>query len=151
AHRSGRVRVGVASLGFRQSPDLLLGEQQGSHSVLRRLPGWRGAKVVIENFERNCARVTSGENAVQEQRNVERTLAGEAAEVPAQRQRVHAKARRVRKLHEAEPLAGNVRGRRPVVGQRERMKAGDDQSKVRMLSLLDYAPCFVEGPNMRSP
>src|SRR5262249_27571858 len=150
AHLSGGAQRD-AGIGFRQPPDLFLGEQQGSPSVLRRSPGWRGAKVVIENFERNCARVTSGENALQEQRNIEGTLAGEAAEVPAQRQRVHAKARRVRKLYEEDPLAGKLRETRPVVRQRERMKAVNDQSKVRMLSLLDYAPCFVEGPNMRSP
>ena len=77
-------------------------------TVRRRDRGRRGAKAVVENFQRKRAFVARFHDLRGEIRQIEIALTREAAVVAAPFEHVHRELRRVGDLHEGDAVARNL-------------------------------------------
>ena len=97
---------------------------QRAHAVDRNRGGRGAAKLVVEDFERQRAAIAGAGHSVEIVDDRVVALAGIAAIMPAQRQRVHDQRRRVGHLHEGD-LLGRQSGDRI-----DRVAAGADMKAV---------------------
>jgi len=66
-------------------------------------------------------------------------------------QHVELEPRRVGKLHEKDPVAGNARDAGRIVAERQGVEAVENQAEMRMLGQLDDAPGMAVGVDARTP
>jgi hypothetical protein len=109
------------------------------------------AEGVVEDLQREGARVARAQRLLEEVLHVELALSREAAVVARPLQDVHGQQRRIGHLHEEDAFAGNVRDARGIVAQREGVEAVEDQTQVRMRGALDDGPGVSIAVHVASP
>jgi hypothetical protein len=135
----------------RRRREPVLEHQQRAHRVDRCAARVGQAEDVVEDLERQRARIAGGEDSIDQPADIERALAGKAAVVPAPLQDVHRQIRRVGELQEEDPVAGDGVDRGQVGAAREdveRIQAGPER---RVTGGLDDPPRVVVFADVAAP
>jgi hypothetical protein len=114
--------------------------EQRTVAVGGRDRGRRGAKAVVEDFERQRARIAGLDHARGEAGEVEVALAGERPVVAAPFEHVHRELRRIGDLHEGDPLAGDGGDRVRTIVERQRVEAVEREAEVRAVHRVHELP-----------
>ena len=136
----------------RAGGELVLEEDQRPHRVPRGDVGVGLADHVAEHLERDRAAVARRRRvAATTPGDVERALAGEAAEVPAPLEHVHVQQRGVGDLQEADPVAGDAGERGAVVAAREHVEGVDGQGDGGVVGAAYGLPGLADPVDVPSP
>src|SRR4051812_46007759 len=99
-----------------------------------------GAELIVENLEREKAIVTRCKQRLHECIERKVALSGEVAVVPAPREEIHVEQRRVRHLHQKDPIRWNRPHRAEVGLARQNMEAVEHQSDGGMIGAAYSLP-----------
>ncbi len=124
----------------RHRADLLLEPEEGAHAVLGDPAGRRGAEVVAEDLVAEPAAVADLGQLLQHRRHRQVALAGKAPVVPAQEQKVHLDAGRVRGLDEDDALGRDGADGVDRQAPGEQVEAVEDQAHLRMVGRAHRGP-----------
>lgn len=125
--------------------------QQRTQAVGGILPGRCGAEAVVEDFQRQRATVTRGEDRRQETGHVHFALPREAAKVAAPLQHIHGQDRRIGHLHEEDLVAGDVADRAGVTFERQGVEAVEDHPECRVVGLAHQVPHLLVSVDVAAP
>ena len=131
AHAAAAAPLAPALAARPRGGKLVLQQQQRAHAVDRGPRRRAGAKLVVEDFQRQRAGVTGRGHRLHEFAHRQIALSGKAAEMPAPREDVQFELRRVGQLHQ-EDLVGRDRADRTG---RQLRRQGVEASRMRPIDL----------------